>query len=100
MRALAMVFGHTEQFIVYGSSHLRVAEPAASYSTDSPEITRLIKSFTWLTDEQRKETLKDLESKATANRAIAKELGTRFEFKTDHEVARHLKPVPKVVKRR
>lgn len=93
LRALSILFGISEAELLFGSTPV-AAQPQSAYSVNSPEVDRLIRAFTWLTDAQRAETLGDLEAKAATNRAITKELGPRFEFTPDHHVAKHLKPVP------
>ena len=71
------------------------AEPQGMYDvTESPDVKRLIMAFGWLTDEQQKSILRDLESKAEANKAISRQLGPRWEFKSDQHVAAHIKPAP------
>jgi transcriptional regulator with XRE-family HTH domain len=71
------------------------SEPTASYDvTESAEVKRLIIAFGWLTVEQQRATLADLESKAETNKAISRQLGPRWEFKADHDVAEHIAPAP------
>ena len=66
-----------------------VARPAVQI--ESPEITRLILAFGWLTKAQKKKRLEELEADALTNKAFAKELGAaEFEFKTDQEMLSHL----------
>lgn len=61
-----------------------IQEPPAEYtSSDSPQITRLIKAFAWLMDDEQEKLLRELEAKATANKAIAKQMGPRFSYATD-----------------
>ena len=61
---------------------------------ESSEVQRLIVAFGWLTDDQQKTILSDLETKAETNKAISRELGARWEFKSDRDVARHIAPAP------
>lgn len=68
-----------------------VHQSRAGYANDSPEITRLIKAFAWLMDGEKAVLLRDIEAKAGANKAIAKEMGPRFTLKTDQEMLEHLK---------
>lgn len=84
-RALAMVFDRTETYIEFGDTvqqKLEAREPAAAYG-DSPEVARLIRAFSWLTDDEKATLLGDLESKAATNKAIAKQLGPRFKIASD-----------------
>lgn len=73
-------------------SHAIQQDRAGYIATDSSEIQRLITAFGWLTDEQQKAALADLESKAETNKAISRELGPRWEFKPDNHVAKHIEP--------
>jgi len=69
--------------------------PQATYQPESPEISRLIVAFGWLTDDQKKSMLADLESKAETNKTISRQLGPRWEIKADADVAKIIKPAPK-----
>lgn len=84
--ALALVFERTESFIEFGelspTSSAQVREPDAQYATGK-KVDRLIKAFTWLTDDEQETLLKELEAKATANKAIARQLGPRFKIASD-----------------
>ena len=60
------------------------------FQIESPEITRLILAFGWLTKAQKKDRLAELEADALTNKTFAKELGVDFEFKTDREILDHL----------
>lgn len=64
---------------------------AIQFESDSPQITRLVKAFAWLMDDEQKKLLADLEAKAATNKTIAKELGPRFRIKPDQEMLEHLK---------
>lgn len=63
-------------------------------ANESPEVQRLILAFGWLTKEQQAALLSDLESKAETNKAISRQLGPRWEFKSDAHVGNHIKPAP------
>lgn len=64
-------------------------------AVDTPVMERLIRAFSWLTDEQQRVLMKDLEAKAETNKAISRELGARWEFKSDADVGHHIAPAPK-----
>lgn len=66
----------------------------AIVAPESPEVQRLIMAFGWLTNDQQKEALADLEAKAETNKAISKQLGHRWEFKSDQHVGNHIRPAP------
>lgn len=65
-----------------------LAEPS---DPSSPEVTRLIKAFAWLMDDERNHLLRDLEAKAATNKAIAKQLGPRFKVASDATMLEVLK---------
>lgn len=92
-RALASVFSKSEQYIMYGDP-IQVSasanESAAAASTGGPNINRLVQAFGWLTDAQKEKILLEIESMAAANKAIAKEFGTRLEPQL--EVRAELRP--------
>lgn len=65
------------------------AKPAVQI--ESPEISRLILAFGWLTKAQKKKLLQEMEADALTNKTFAKELGAAdFEFKSDQEMLAHL----------
>lgn len=67
------------------------SEKPAVAQIESPEITRLILAFGWLTKKQKKTRLAELEADALTNKTFAKELGAvDFEFKSDQEMLDHL----------
>lgn len=81
-----------------GVSHQELMAGAPSVPTplsEGKDVQRLIVAFGWLTDEQQKSLLADLESKAATNKAISRELGSRWEYKSDEHVGNHIKPAPK-----
>lgn len=55
----------------------------ANVVLESPEVSKLIVAFGWLTKVQKKDVLKDLVAKAETNKTISKELGPRWEFTPD-----------------
>jgi transcriptional regulator with XRE-family HTH domain len=87
-RALSEVFGKGEQYIEFGESGAHeTREPAeARYDHLAPDVERLIRAFSWLTTDQQKKLLETLEADATTNKAIAKQLGPKFEFAKDERV--------------
>lgn len=91
--ALSKVFGKSEAFIEFGESGKPDArEPTARYaSVLAPDVERLIRAFSWLTSEQQKQLLEGLEADAATNKAIAKQLGPKFEFAKDEKVLAGLK---------
>lgn len=77
--------------------------PTEPIGGDDPKIRRLILSFGWLTASEQKAVLQKLESRAETNKAISRELGAKWDYKSDEAVGKHIKPAPKVepkVKRR
>lgn len=82
------------------ATHTTEPKGKNSVETESPEIVRLIRAFSWLTDDQQVKTLQVLEAKAQTNMAISKQLGARWEFKSDDHVGNHISPAPKSTPRK
>lgn len=66
------------------------AEASQAQTIDSPEVIRLILAFGWLTKDQKKKRLAELEADALTNKTFAREIGIDFEFKSDKEMLDHL----------
>lgn len=77
-KAVAEALGVSVDHLITGE-----AATAAKATTDSPEIERLIRAFSWLTDQQKGNLLSRLEAAAATNKTIAREVGPRFEFEAE-----------------
>lgn len=62
-----------------------------AYQVDVQLMERIERAFFWLTDEQKAEHLKVIESQAAANKLIAREIGGKVQPIPDDYVAQHLK---------
>jgi transcriptional regulator with XRE-family HTH domain len=82
------------------SLHELMTGSNADEAPTGAKVDRIIKAFGWLTEEQQNAMLQDLEAKAETNKAISRELGARWEFKPDAEVANYIAPAPKTAKPR
>jgi hypothetical protein len=58
---------------------------------DQPLMERIERAFFWLTDDQKAEHMKIIESQAAANKAIAKEIGGKVQPIPDEYVEQHLR---------
>lgn len=86
LERVATALGVTPQELATGAAPPRSAAPG----TD-PRIDEIPGLFIWLTEEQRDAFLSELRATATANRAIAKELGGKFTIVQDRRVEKHYK---------
>jgi len=65
-------------------------------SSDDPAVLRLIMAFGWLTDAEKKKLLSAIEAQAEGNKTIARELGPKWQPKSDEDVERAgIKAAPK-----
>lgn len=89
--------------IALGVSPQELAHGAPTTSQKAPEadcrLAEISGYWEWLTEEQKVTITADLKSMATANKAIAKELGGRFSTAKDSRVAETLKSPNKPQKR-
>lgn len=95
---LSARLGYSVEWLMKGEGpeqHHTAQEPsAAAYTNPNGVVERVITAFGWLTRAQQDQALADLEAKAEANKAISKELGPKWEFTPDAQVARHIAPAP------
>lgn len=72
----------------------------AIYVTEPERQKRLLELYDKLRREQQDEFLQRIEAAASANEAIVRELGPRFQIAPDEMVARHIRPAGAPVPRR
>jgi transcriptional regulator with XRE-family HTH domain len=77
---------------------LTAGEPMGESYKSTPLLDRLERAFFWLTDEQQAEQLRIIETMASANKVIARQIGGKVQPVPDDYVAQHLRH-PQYLKR-
>ncbi len=97
--AMAKIFEVGEAVLEFGEptpqQRAEIHRMAAETHHEDPRAKRIAALFYWLTEEEKESFLRDIQSRADGNKAIAKQMVGKLAPSSDERVSKHIKPAGK-----